>query len=511
MEALPLHLRAYVFIMIALGCASVYTLFVYRYKFLVTWILLWITLTSVAFFSGNIWILILTTLCLYLAVIPRNRNKQIVYYFLLLPTLPLLEYIVPGIIPGVSFLFELTYPRLLCLIILLPLFIIIIKRSVSGPQIPGRNRWDINAIDFFVILYFILLAALSFRNPSLTSSLRAVFYLMVDILIPYFVISRYVQSIDNYRQILMALLFTAIMLSFVALIEVKTHWWLYSQLRSLFDTPIYAQDFRSGYIRTITTMIGPIEFGYFLTLALSAWIFLRHQLSEQRRIFHLATLILISLILFFTNSRGAWIATFVLISCFLFLKLFRPYFGKLLIIFALLAAIQLPALMLMDFSGYDEHGTFAYRIELIQVSIEVIKDKPWFGYLDVLGSTDKLEVMKRSGHIDIVNSYIQIGFNSGVIGLILFSLILFFAIRQIYKLVKKLNNRTEGQILLLGNLLLAMLVATAVMIATVSSVGSIPIYYWSLFALCSAYIRMLQTSVPVTEIRPVHHHIPARV
>jgi hypothetical protein len=100
-----------------------------------------------------------------------------------------------------------------------------------------------------------------------------------------------------------------------------------------------------------------------------------------------------------------------------------------------------------------------------------------------------LESMRQGqGIIDIVNSYLEVLIYQGIVGFCLFLIIFFVALYNLYSAVKSIKRNQK--ICLLGNILIAMIVATLVMIGTVSSVNFIPIYYWSLIGLVGAYIHM---------------------
>jgi O-antigen ligase len=360
----------------------------------------------------------------------------------------------------------------------------LVWKSFSASRI-RRRKFISSNLDLVVALYSLLMLSLAFRNPSLTSILRDMLYTFLSIIVPYYAISRYVRSVGDFRRIYIALLFSGVILSFIAIMEAQTQWWLYNPLRDLFGSFWASQDFRSGTIRVIATMVSPIELGYFLVVTLGGIIFLKDTIGFKKITF-ISTLLLILAALFFTDSRGAWLMAVALISLYYFLKKFHRYFYVLILAGIGVIVPTVSFVFTYDWSEFDPYGTFQFRLELIEVSIEAAKKYLFFGTPDII-ATGALDVMKRNDHIDIVNTYLQVTFHSGIVGLTLFLAVFISAIRCSYKTSIKAAKRKNKELFLLGNSLVAILVATLIMITTVSSIGFIPIYYWAFIALTEAY------------------------
>lgn len=488
----PVPVRAYVFVLIAFSCAIffLFTLVTHR-KYLIQWFAYWVIITSVAFLSHNMWMLILTVAGICFFALPRQESKRLVCYFVLLPVIPDFTYVVPSFVPSINFLFDLTYPWMLALFILFPLFL----KLLLNPNFIKRDLFE-NSVDKFVLLFAILSCILGFRNPTITSGMRAGFYIvMFTSIVPYYVISRYIKTYDDFQRVIIAILFSAIMISFVGIFEEYFKWWFYEYLpNSLGFVPLSSElyDFRGGLLRVRATM-DPIPLGYFISLAFGALFFLRTTWLKSR-LSILIIMTLFSVILFFTDSRGAWLATAVLLAVFLYLKTLNKKLKALIItitIFIIVGA-NIMADKLHTFQ-VDKYGTFDYRLELIQKSVTVIKNHFFFG-TQKPNEHGALESLRQGqGIIDIVNTYLEVAFNSGMIGLLLFMSIFFGLLVSIYIEIKKIDKKRGRKYWLLGNLLIAMLIATMVMIATVSSVSYIPTYYLALIALGSAYIRMMKS------------------
>ncbi len=488
MDFLPPHVRAGVFVLVAIGCAA---LFFYQFgpriKEARYWIVSWILLTAVAFISKNIWVFVLCVVlvCFYFA--SKNQKQPLVYYFAILPLLPMFKFIVP--FPGINYLATLTYPRLLSLCLLLPL-------AIQSLRSAPRMRYKPLVVDKLFLWYFLLLCILTFRNPTLTSSLREVLYLSLDVFLPFFVISRCVRSFEDIQAIFLAILFSAIVVAFIALFEEIFRWWFYQILPRVLEFKPLSFASRIGVTRfgllRVKATLGPIPLGYFIALAFGMLFYLYRNFPIKKTFLY-ATVCLFALITFFTGSRAAWLAVLCVLAVYAYLNL-RARARMILIAVCSVAVAGVLATADVDLLSLDKTGTFQYRINLIDNSIETIKKDPWFGK-ENFKKTDELEALRQGqGIIDIVNTYLGVALHSGIIGLSLFLAILLGVILNLRKAINSIILQKNIKMRSLGNTLLAMTVATILMIGTVSSVSFIPLYYWSLFGLCIAYVKITRFS-----------------
>lgn len=491
MDIFPVHVRACVFVLAAYSVASLYILFFSRHKYLLKWSMGWAIITSAAFLSGHMAIFVAVVIAVSIFILPSKPSERVKYYFVLLPVIPLFVYDIPGPL-GINLLLDLTYARLLTLAILVPAFIKLISQS------GGITKKFLNGpTDKLLFFYVLLLSLLAFRNTTVTSGFReALNVVALDIFLPYYVISRSVQTLDDFRGVFMAILFSAIMLAFLGLLEQITYWSFFRYLPDLLDfRPITVNAFgevRGMFLRTNTTM-GPITLGYFIVLALGIAIYLRELLPKQKT-FLFFSLVLFLIILISTGSRGAWLTAIALLMLYMYLKISDRWLRIILllggIISVFLGKILLDVIGGLSADSIDDHGTFQYRIDLIKTSANVIKNNILFG-TDDPNRGGALESMRQGqGIIDIVNTYLALLLYYGVVGFSLFMAIFFVTLRNLYSASKSVKKYKK--VWLLGNMLIAMTGATLILIGTVSSVSFIPIYYWSLIGLVSAYVRMCQ-------------------
>jgi len=136
-----------------------------------------------------------------------------------------------------------------------------------------------------------------------------------------------------------------------------------------------------------------------------------------------------------------------------------------------------------------EASTVDYRIKLLEQAQILFQKNPLFGLANYRESTE-MEVMRQGqGIIDVVNSYIDIVLSYGIVGLGLF---LFIFLGLFFTVLKKVRSLPPEQqdLINIGRSLYAISGAVLFIILTVSSINYIPIFYWLIAGLCSAYIRL---------------------
>ena len=94
-----------------------------------------------------------------------------------------------------------------------------------------------------------------------------------------------------------------------------------------------------------------------------------------------------------------------------------------------------------------------------------------------------------SGIIDLVNAYVQVALNSGLVGLGLFASFFASILFGLWRVIR-IHGRRDIEVTNCARILLALLVAILVTIGTVSSIGFILYVYWSFAGLSVALIRI---------------------
>ncbi|MEJ1339128.1 MAG: O-antigen ligase family protein [Candidatus Sedimenticola sp. (ex Thyasira tokunagai)] len=450
---------------------------------------LWLAITLIAFLAHSFWLYACIVGPLLLYSSKRETNKAALFFFLLF-TLPVANAYILGM-GLVTYLFSLTHPRLLALVILLPAFFHLISQRERQPF--GRTTPD-----KLLAGYMLLIAALSLRETSITDSLRQSFYLFTDIFLPYFVISRSLKDLQSFRDALLSLVIAAMILALIGIFETHQHWLLYNPLIDALELKRAMIGYleRANALRAVASVGQPIVLGYVMTVAIGFYLFLQHSIQNKlTRRFGMALLVagLITAL-----SRGPWVGAVALLVVF---TATAPRAPRNLAILGLIALISLPLVAtlpggqkvidLIPLIGTAESENITYRKTLINNSLIVIQRNPWLGSVNYMESPE-LEAMRQGqGIIDIVNSYLRITLESGFIGLGLFT---GFFLLVLWGIASNLRRIPDKECIdhLLGRALLATLVGIMVIIFTVSSITVIPIVYWSVAALGVAYNEMIK-------------------
>lgn len=450
---------------------------------------LWFALTLAAFLSYNFWIYVLLAIPLLLYANRRESNPPALFFFLLF-VLPMAFVPIPGM-GLIKQVFGLSHARLLELLILLPAFMTL--RKQAGTLAFGRT-WP----DKLLAAYLLLTVLLHLREPSLTDTMRFAFYQFIDVFLPYFVISRALRNLKDFRDALLSLVLAIMVLAPFAAFETYKHWLLYSSLTEILklEGGMTAYLGRDDMLRAITTAGHPIALGYLMVVGLGLYLFLQYA-KQQKLIYRLGMALLVTGLIA-PLSRGPWVGAAVLL--FVFISTGR-YAARRWISIVLAAMLALPivsmlpggerVINLLPFIGSTEKENVQYRENLISKSMIVINRNLLLGSNDYLETPEMQSMRQGQGIIDIVNTYILIALESGIVGLGMFVGFFILTLRGIYRAMRAIAAR-DSEEYLLGRVLLATLLAILVIIFTVSSITVIPIVYWSVAGLGVAYAQMVR-------------------
>ncbi len=487
-----LNVQALFFILSAYGLATMLLYLMFKQMFYLRWAFASAVVTAVAFLTGSP-LFVLGVIFMLAGLISQSKAvDKLAAYLLLLSLLPITWGVtIPGFFPDISFLMDLRHPLLLSFVIMLPLLVVFLRSAGKQSfKLSGESK----GLDVLVMVYFLILMVMSFRNPTITSGLRGIVETFLFIFLPYLIFSRFIKKTDDFFVIFRALMFAVVLVGLVGVFSEVFSWNFYGVLKDSMLHGAYKQTmflFRHGLLRIDVTMMSPIALGYFLVLGLfsltvlSAW-YEKRSLSFS----FLAVLLVVPLI--FTVSRGAWLMGVVYVALFFFFIQRKAGSQVLLAMCAVLGGV---ALVILGGSGFsDDTGTFDFRAQLIDISMQVFSMHPLLGDVNFRSNPLFDPIRLGDGFIDIVNTYIVVVLENGVIMLILFVLI---PIYSMILLLKKANSQKvikspDGlKMRRVGVGLAAIIAASLLMFGTVSSVGYIPIYYWILVGLTVAYLNMV--------------------
>ena len=473
-------------------------------KELKEWLILWLAISIVAFLIPHYWSFLALSFVIIQVLVQRKITSIVPAYFVLVLCLPSLREVIPGF-GSINYLLEVTWSRFIILILFLPY--IFVHRNKSAEKSYFRLPSDL-----LILAYIVLISGLKFRDPSLTEALRYCIYNMVDIFIPYYLLSRYITSVEQFKTIFFAIYTFLIILSLFAIFESAKHWLLYISLRPHLglSPDVFTYKTRSGFLRSHTSH-GSINLGYIISVAFGCGLFLMKGLKLNLGRLALFSILIVALLS--TVSRGPWVAFAVLIIIY-----YLPYQqGRRRLFKMVLAMIAVSPLLsftkmgekfiaLLPFVEKEKQtvddSTISYRQELVEQASIVINRSPFFGSTDYLETTELESMRQGEGIIDLVNTYIQIALEYGYVGVCLFVLIFLKVIFGIYKKQGYLLRKKEYDLFFLGNLLLAITVSTLVLIGTVSSLENniTNAFYWAFLGLGNAYLFIV-TQYKKTEDR----------
>lgn len=461
---------------------------------------LWLALTLVAFISHSFWLYVVIS-TIVLTIAERRERNPAALFFILLFLIPPASIQIPGF-GLINYFFALDHVRLLALLILLPAFLTLRKRADT---LAFGRTWP----DKLLCLYLLLSALLQLRETTLTDTLRQTFYLFTDVFLPYYVASRALKQLSDFKDAMLAFVLAAMVLALIGVFEYTRHWLLYSSLIDAmgmqWDMSSYLS--RGGSLRASASTGQAIVLGYVISVAIGFYLFLhtgvRSRLQQRLGALLLATG------LFAPLSRGPWVGAAIMIAVFIATG---RNAAKRLILLGLAGVLALALLSiipggnnlidLLPYIGTIEAGNITYRERLFDNAMIVIQRNPALGSIDFLSTPEMQSMIQGQGIIDIVNTYLSLTLRSGLIGLALFAGFFATTALGIRKSLLIFPDK-DDEAARLGRALLATLIGVLITITTVSSISVIPVVYWSLAGLGVAYIQMVRGLKPSSATDPV--------
>jgi hypothetical protein len=474
----------------------------------------WFALTIIAFLSPNFWVFVTLAIPILVVTAWKDSNPVAVYLMLLQVTPPI-EQKIPMVFALDSFL-------LLSFCILTPAAVRILRT-------PDRPRYrNLIWIDLMLLGYgvFSSFHYLQVQSPSgelypitVMDSLKRVFLFLIATYVPYFVASRLnanrralVDSIATYC-------LACALLAGIASFESLRGWLLYSEMPArLSDTSGLAQYLmREQSLRAMASAGHPLTLATLLSIGVVLWLYLRPRVVSRRT--RLGTSLLLAAGLFVTYSRGPWIGA---ATGYLIFVLIRP--GGATRIMKTAVGVSLAALglsltpwgakvmgLLPIFGGKADIGTLLYREALLNRSLAVIARHPLIG--NTAAILDLQNLRQGQGIIDLVNVYVQVLLNGGIVGLtLLFGFLLLGTARANF--VRRRLLQSDSDMARLGAALIACVVGLLVTLASGSLGTGTERMYYILGGFMAAYLA-IAGAPPLTqkaELRPpASPNVPAKL
>ncbi|WP_296591063.1 O-antigen ligase family protein [Methylophaga sp.] len=458
-------------------------------KQLKKWQFSWFLMLYGAVLLKNIWFIAAAVIVIANVKIPAKSVHRVYFYLVLICTIPLIYAQIPGF-AGIQNLIPLTYTNLMIMSLLVPVMI-----TLESPQ----KIFSIST-DKFIISFVTLLSLLQFRDNTITNAGRESFLFFIDIFVPYYVITRLINTHERLKMALTALFIGIIPFALIGVFELLTSWFMYTSIAphiGYISSFNQYRDIRGGGLRAMAVFFGPIVLGYVMIYAGAILLYLQHFIKNRKLV--LLAFGAVFLCVLATKSRGPWIGFALMLMMFIWTG--RNGFGKLvkygilglgLLILASLTPAGSKYVELLPFIGDERTDTFDYRAQLLENSMILFKKNPLFGDINFRNTSEMESLRQGEGIIDVVNTYIGILLPYGLIALSLFAGLFVFLILRCRKIIKRPNIDLETK--LQGRILISCIAGVMFTIFTVSSVSYIPTFYWVLIALSSAYININKTT-----------------
>ena len=463
----------------------------------------WLAVTTAVFVMPSFWLYMAVAGIIIAFAAKRDTNPAALYLFLLL-VIPPLQADLPtfGLVNAV---FPLTHFRLLSLVLLIPAALRL-HRDGREPRPQGEApARRLQAADALLFLFVALQFVLFLPYESVTNSMRRALLLLLEIWLPYYVMSRACRDRQMIVEAMAALVLAAIVLAPIAALETLKEWLLYGGLGDGWNIPNTLYLRRGDALRAAATAGHSIVLGYFFAIALGLWLYLQRNLAPGWAWLGLGGLVMGLLAAF---ARGPWVGALVIVFAYLALgpkALSRSLKGIALMTvvggIALITPFGAKIIDNLPFIGTVAADTISYRQQLLETSIHLIRQNPFFGSPTFLAQMEDLRT--GEGIIDLVNSYAAFALAYGLIGMGLFVGFMGVAVATCWRAVRQLSS-DDPDAAMVGASLIACLVGTLVMLATVSNYLSIPYIYLALAGLAVAYARRPGTQ-PIAE--PARQHV----
>jgi hypothetical protein len=433
-----------------------------------------IAILAVTVFSGMVLLGYLVTVYFCLTHNKKeDASVKIAYFFGIAFTLSYFDGIALSL--GV-YLGGISFPRVLVLALFVPIVL---------NEKPNKEIFRYHAVDRAVLFFFMWLAMLSFRAPTFTGMVRANFWLVIDYVILYIAIRRY---LTNYSLVFAALGFSLFSQCTLGFLEALMKWHIHSDVEMLgnFAEQVNAQyKFRGAFLRVQASFLNPLIFALFANMAFLVsviyWAKIGILNTEHYSKLAARGAVVIAVLGTLSSGSRAGIAgsvLIILVSMGLMWAVRRKKDPKTLLVSTFVTAVTLFWIFGQDFM--QKH--FWYRKRLLELGSEVIMSKPFFG--SKVMDQRMEELRQGEGIIDLVNTYIQIGLENGLIALMVFMFAIFGALSKLYDAMKHI----DGEHLAFAVFSFASLFILAFNIATTSAFGWTLPWIWVCIAISANLI-----------------------
>jgi len=432
-----------------------------------------------------------------------SAAERLSIYGLLLIALPPVSVSLDGLV-GINRLLDLGVGRVLCLVLLLPAAMSLLKEKNK------KNTAGLRFLDLTILGYEFYSAVvfwLGYSEANALNLMRLLVEILLDTWLPYYVFSRGIKTKDDLRLLFFCLFIAMTFAAAVAVSESVLKWHLYSGLQEFYGIRWQASSYlyRGDALRVEAMAPQPILLAFTLMFGLGLWVWLAG--GRWRKWFSWVLVSIFLMAIAATLSRGPMLATGVLLVSIFSFRFLSPKAYKLILLCLVISfflmkmfgADELIMGLLSDVFGKNEDdlGTIDYRRQLLDTAIELIKQSPLLGVPDYAAHMEHLR--QGEGLIDLVNSYVVIALNSGLIGLVFYLLPFVVGINALLNSMGVVRVGENNGSKLFSQVFVSLTVAALLAIFTTSTWGNMTFLLLLLKALPFIWLSLPPETASVAE------------
>ncbi len=448
---------------------------------------IWIMLTGIFFLAPTASLMMAGFLIVLLSL--RNFGNKVALSAFLLPLVPA-GSIAFGQMPGINYLLDLSFPFLICAVVLLPVAI----KEMGKAQTKGMGFTD-----FAMVVFWLAMAISFFRETTLTNTLRSVIQSFILTLVPYFAFSRGLKSREDIERTTKMFVAAIVIAVCIAIVAQAVRWNWYSTHESIALDEFNRIKSRGALLRVGSTFTSAyIDYGAAVCIALLLAIPFIVGLGS---IFKKVSFIILMLIgMLFAATRSPFIS---LIAGFVIFTLSQPKAFSRMITAGLIGSVVFVLLLLtplgqglVDYIPFigASGGEADYRSLLLELGWQTIMQSPLFGDPFFLENPIMQELVQGEGIIDIVNDPLGKALRLGLPVAGLYTLAHFLPSARTFQTIRK-NSKDEKHWRLVGASLSSSLFSYVIIYFTASKLSIAHEIGWLLIGLNVAYVRLTLSEV----------------
>ncbi len=468
------------------------------------WISAWTVLTSVAFLATDLLQFFAVSAVLIFYFYKRIENKFYLYLILL--------FVVPGYIYKLPII-TLNFQVLIGLFLLLPIFIALTFRPNSS------DHFKKSFADIFLVSYLTLVFFLDFRGVfvrpgegiqlTYISCIKNGINIFLQFYLPYFVASRYLKNFEQIKHAAIAFVAICLIISPIAISEVVLSDLLYLNLPNTLnvDWSLKEAVIRSNLVRATASIEHPLYLGTTMLIAVMLYLFVSRYI-KNKLLALIGGLILIGGLLA-PLSRGPWTGALLATCCYMMLgkQKVRKFAWGLSIASITVLMVSLTGhlddlISFLPFVGNVDEGNIDYRAQLIDTSLILVEESPFFGTYNPEYHKAMQSLVQGEGIVDIVNLYLGVLLNYGFVGLFLYVGFFTTVTLSLFKALSLIKDKSSPEFTL-GKSLLAILIGLFLVMTVIANSGFFNTLLFILVGLSVSYVRTIKNAfIPEEEKYP---------